>query len=195
VSLVDPQKLGILGGTFDPPHLGHLILAQSAYEQLGLDKVIFIPAAMQPFKVGRDISSAQIRYKMLELAIGGDDRFALSDIEIKRPGLSYTIDTIEELKKIYAATQMFLIIGSDIIGDMSAWKEPEKIFAACAVAMAIRPDTKLSSQYGDKIKPLTMPQVGISSTEIRQKIKDGRTIKYLVPETVERYIYQNHLYQ
>jgi nicotinate-nucleotide adenylyltransferase len=189
------QALGILGGTFDPPHIGHLLLAQSAYEQLGLDKVIFIPAAVQPFKLGREMLPAIVRYRLLELAVGGDERFAISDIEIKRQGISYTIDTIKELKTIYPETKLWLIIGSDIISDISAWKEPDKIFASCSVAMALRSDVKPYGPDADKIKQFEMPPVGISSTDIRRNIKEGRSIKYLVPEAVERHIYQNHLYR
>ena len=117
-------KLGILGGTFDPPHTGHLVLAQSAYEYFQLDKVIFIPAAIQPHKQTKNIVDGQTRLKLLQLTIKNDTRFGISDIEIKRSGLSFTSDTLDELGKIYPEPEFYLIIGGDNIKDIESWNKP-----------------------------------------------------------------------
>ncbi|MCP4584028.1 MAG: nicotinate-nucleotide adenylyltransferase [candidate division Zixibacteria bacterium] len=189
------SKLGILGGTFDPPHIGHLILAQAALENLKLDKIIFIPAANQPQKQLQQVSSVAIRLKMLKLALGNEEQFEISEIEISRDGLSYTCDTVDELKDMYPKAALYLIIGGDNISEIETWKKPEDIFTKANVAAALRPEFKSIGTYMNKIKIIDMPQVDISSTLIRKNVKDGKSIKYLVPERVENYISANGLYR
>lgn len=188
------SKLGLLGGTFDPPHIGHLILAQAAYDELKLDRVIFIPAAKQPHKQRKMISSPEVRLEMLMLALKGDGRFELSDIELTRPGFSYTYETITALKKVYAQSELFLIIGGDNIAEIETWEKPEAIFDMVKVAAALRPQCQQSGRFKDRITIFDMPQVDISSTLIRNFVKHRRPIKYLVSANVESYIRSKKLY-
>jgi len=187
-------KLGILGGTFDPPHVGHLILAQSALEKFQLDKILFMPAARQPHKQNKEVTSAEIRLALLKLAIKNNSRFEISEIEIKRPGLSYTCDTLKELSNIYARSQFYLIVGGDNITDIETWKHPEQIFSMAKVIAATRPNSKPGGFHIDKIDIFDSPQIDISSTMIRKLVKNGRSIKYLVPDEIEKYIIDNNLY-
>ena len=188
------SKLGLLGGTFDPPHIGHLILAQAAYENLDLEKVIFIPAKNQPHKQYKIISPPEIRREMLVLALGDDARFEISDIELSKPGLSYTYETLGLMQELYPDDELCLIIGGDNIADIETWKNPEKIFNLVTVAAAMRPDCKKAGKFKDRMKIFAMPQVDISSTMIRELVKNNKPIKYLVPEKVENYIHTKRLY-
>jgi len=194
VTIVEITKLGILGGTFDPPHIGHLILAQSAIEKFQLDKILFMPAARQPHKQNQEVTSAEIRLRLLKLAVKGNSRFEISDIEIKRSGVSYTCDTLKELSNIYLKARLYLIIGGDNINDIETWKNPEQIFSMAQVIAATRPDSKPECLYMDRIDIFNMPQVDISSTMIRKLVKHGKSIKYLVPDDIEKYIIENNLY-
>jgi len=188
------SNLGVFGGTFDPPHIGHLILAQSAYEKLNLEKVIFIPAGKQPHKQNRNTSPGDIRLEMLKLALSGDDRFEISDIEIRSDDVSYSYKTIARLHDIDPESKLYFIIGGDNISDIETWMKPEEIFRHATVAAAMRPEYKLSGKYKDDVTLFEMPQVGVSSSEIRNMIRGGRSIKYLVCEKVENYIMKNKLY-
>ena len=187
-------KLGLLGGVFDPPHIGHLILAQTALETFKLDKILFIPSSQQPHKRYKDVSPIETRVELLKLAIFNDNRFEISDIEIKRPGLSYTSDTLIELQALYPKIRFYFIIGGDNISDIQTWKDPENIFALAKVVAAIRPDSRSEGMYSDRIEIFNMPQIDISSSMVRQFVKQGRSVKYLVADKVEQYIKQQKLY-
>jgi nicotinate-nucleotide adenylyltransferase len=189
------KTYGILGGTFDPPHVGHMILAQSAYESLHLDKVIFVPTSIQPHKINKVGTPGTVRYKMLELAIDNDPRFSISDIEIGRPGISYTVDTFVLLRAQYQDDNLYLLMGSDNVVDISAWKDPEQLFSLCKVAAARRPENAPSGPYSNRVRYFEMPSIQLSSTLIRKKVKEGSSIKYLVPAAVEEYIFSNGLYR
>lgn len=189
------KTFGILGGTFDPPHIGHLILAQSALESLRLDQVIFIPTSIQPHKMNKVGTAGNIRLEMLELAIRGDSRFSISDIELTREGISYTVDTLTLLHKRYPDDNLYLLIGSDNVVDIAAWKGPEQIFSLCKVAAARRPDFAPGGPYVNRVRYFDMPSIQLSSTAIRNKVKEGKSIKYLVPASVEEYILTNGLYR
>lgn len=188
------RNLGVFGGTFDPPHIGHLVLAQCAYEELRLDKLLFIPAARQPHKADKPISSPEARLEMLRLAIGDDERFEVSDIEINREALSYTYLSLKNLKELYPECELYFIMGGDNIADIETWKNPEEIFNIARVAAALRPEYELSGQFKDGIQIIRMPQIDVSSTMIRELVGEGRSIKYLVPGPVETYIRHNRLY-
>ncbi len=187
-------NLGVFGGTFDPPHIGHLILAQSACEQLNLDKIIIIPAGKQPHKSNLNISSGKARLEMLELAIAGDDRFEISDIELGSDDISYTYKTISRLRELYPENELYFLIGGDNISDIETWMKPEEIFGKAVVAAAMRPEYEPSGKFKNDIRLFNMPPIGLSSTEIRDMVKNKRSIKYLVPEKVENYIRKNKLY-
>lgn len=191
---VEITRLGILGGTFDPPHIGHLILAQNAFENFKLDKVLFIPAAIQPHKQKREVSPPQVRLHLLQLALEDDDRFDISDIEMKRSGPSYTIDTLHSLQKLYPEARLYFIIGGDNISDIAAWKDTDSIFEVAEVVAALRPDSQLEGPFKDRVRLFDMPQIEVSSSEIRKLVRHGKSVEYLVPDKVEKYIRENGIY-
>ncbi|MCX5696465.1 MAG: nicotinate-nucleotide adenylyltransferase [Candidatus Omnitrophica bacterium] len=194
------MKIGILGGTFNPIHIGHLILAEEAREKLGLDKVIFVPTFVPPHKDNVDIAPAAARLKMVKLAIAGNKYFSVSDIEIERNGRSYTIDTIKEFKKNYSLDQIFFIIGSDLMKYLDDWKDINEISKLVKFVVATRPGYPLedittyavSRQTG--VSTLPIRAVDISGFEIRGAIKEGKSFRYLVPEAVFRYINKKRIY-
>jgi nicotinate-nucleotide adenylyltransferase len=191
------RKLGIFGGTFDPPHTGHLIEAEFAAEELGLDKLLFIPTGEHPLKSYSGMASAADRYEMTRLAIDGNPLFELSDIEIKREGKSYTINTVEQVKKLYAPEELYLLVGIDNVEIFSQWHRVDEIIEMCKVVVLSRmisDDYVLSPSLLEKVTILDSPIIEISSTEIRELAAEGNSIRYLVPETVREYISQKGLY-
>jgi nicotinate-nucleotide adenylyltransferase len=192
------EKIGILGGTFDPPHLGHLVLAQELAEELRLDKVIFIPSAVPPHKAVSEVSSVEHRFEMTKRAISGSKFFLVSDIELKRKGPSYTIDTIKELKKIHSQSELFFLTGSDILDEILSWKDPQEIYRLIKIVIGLRPGfDKIdpANQFAHKSQIIEITSLDISSTLIRDKTRKGKSIKYLVPPKVLDYIKHNRLYQ
>ncbi|WP_347488049.1 nicotinate-nucleotide adenylyltransferase [Desulfoscipio sp. XC116] len=205
--LNEPKKrrIGLMGGTFDPIHHGHLVAAEEARCQFGMEKVIFIPTGKPPHKTGRDISPPEHRLEMTEKAVSSNPYFTISDLEIQREGLSYTIDTVRAMKELYAGWEMFFITGSDAVLEILAWKNVDGLLKECFFVAATRPGFQLGSvshKLGHlpegslaKIKTIEVPALAISSTDIRNRVRQGRPIKYLLPEAVEKFIYQNNLYQ
>ena len=201
------KRIGIIGGSFDPLHLGHLIIAQDAAERLGLSEVVFIPAAIPPHKQHVRQVNAEHRLNMLKLAVEANARFSVSDIEIQRGGLSYSVDTIKALGAIHRDADLFLIVGSDTLVELHTWHRIDDLLKMCTVATILRPGEdspvaiakKIQLPEGQKAKLLDhiieAHRIGISSTEIRQRIAEGRGIGYLVPPEVETYIYKHGLYQ
>jgi len=191
------KKIGFLGGTFDPIHSGHLILAQQLLEQFQLDRVIFIPAATPPHKDDRSVSLTQHRFEMTRTAIEDNPLFEISDIELKREGKSYTIDTIKKLKELYPGSDLFLLGGSDILTEFETWKDPEKIFQEVKVVIGIRPGYDKIDSDNEFFKKSIIAEIDglqVSSTQIRRKVREGKTIKYLVPLKIEEYIIAKGLY-
>ena len=197
------MKIGVLGGTFDPIHKGHLIIGEFARISAKLDKVIFIPSGTHPFKDNEVITDPKIRCKMVELAIKSNPYFEVSTIEIERTGINYTIDTIRYLKQEYKEAEIYFIIGSDILFEIEKWYKFEKLIKLCQFILFYRTDkeekiseiiNKLKSRYNINIKKVNSPLLPISSTEIRQRVKQGKSIKYLVEENVEKYILENNIY-
>ncbi len=187
------MKIGILGGTFNPVHIGHLILAEEAREKLSLDKVIFIPANLPPHKDDVDIADPQARLRMLKLAVKGNKHFTVSDIEIKRSGRSYTIDTIKALKDKYKNDELYFIIGSDLLKYLEGWKDLNEIFKIVKFIAATRPGYPLEN-IPAYIKTLGIRAVDISGFSVRQCVKEGKSFRYLVPEAVFEYINKTKLY-
>jgi len=194
-------KLGVMGGTFNPIHHGHLVAAEIIRDEFSLDEVLFVPSGKPPHKDNDEIASPEHRWMMTLLATANNEYFSASAIEIERGGESYTRDTLLELKKIYGErTQMYFITGADAIAEISTWHRTEDLPRLAKFIAASRPGYKLD---WEKIDPrfrkatylVEVPALAISSTEIRRRIREGKTIKYLVPEVVERYIYKNKLYQ
>ena len=198
------KKIGIMGGTFDPIHLGHLATAESVREIFALDEILFIPAARPPHKLGRPVTDEIHRLTMTNLATRSNKFFRVSDMELKRTGLSYTLDTMDALHKEFGATtELFFIIGADSLADLSKWHEAKKLVERSHFIATTRPGVDVDfsatekffgSAVGKHIHRVTTPAIEISSTEIRRRVKSGRSRKYLVPEAVEEYILREGLY-
>ncbi len=199
------KKIGILGGTFNPVHTAHLIIAEAAQEDAGLDDILFVPSGCSYLKDASDIVSAKHRINMTGLAIEDNPHFALYTIEIDRGGNSYTCDTIMELKKRYPDQEYYLIVGADNLFTMEEWKDAEVIFQNAKILAAVRGNKKradmekkiaqLKEKYGADIILLDVRQVDISSSAIREKIAAGRSVRYMLPDKVREYILKNHLYE
>ena len=189
------RRIGILGGTFDPVHIGHLILAQEAYIRLHLEKVVFVPAAMPPHKDPKSVTPASHRLRMVELAVAGDPRFEVSDVELKRSGRSYTIDTLRYMKSLWPEARLFLLIGADNLRELPTWKEYEALFRLSRIVVAHRPGAEPGGELMDRVQFLPIPMVAISASEIRKRVSKGEPVRYLVPPEVERYIEEQGLYR
>ena len=197
------KRVGIFGGTFDPIHMGHLIVAETIMDEFHLDKVVFIPAAVPPHKLGRQISPAKHRYMMTMLATCSNPRFQVSDMEMHRQGPSYSRDTLAQLIKEHGSdTEFYFIVGADSVENLHTWNRIDELLTMCHFIGASRPGCmpdmeKIAQRFGplaEKIHCLETPELEISSTEIRHRVGQKRTIRYIVPETVEQYIYKEKLY-
>jgi len=188
------MKIGILGGTFNPIHAGHLILAEEAREKLNLDKIIFMPTFLPPHKDKSDIASAQDRYKMIKIAIEGNNHFAVSDLEIKRQGQSYTIDTVRAFKNLHPKDELYFITGSDLLKYLAEWKDLEEILKIVKFVVATRPGYALD-RIPDYISTVSIRAVDISGFEVREASKADKSFRYLVPEGVYNYIIKRKLYK
>ncbi len=188
-------RVGILGGTFDPPHNGHIAIANAALGELGLDKVIFIPVGIPPHKPRQIMASSDDRIQMLRRAIENYPQFEISRIEIDRPGPSYTADTLEQLHSLFSGTELVLIIGADNILEIEGWHEPDRIFGLATIAAANRPGFAPDGKYVNRVTYFNMPPAKISSTLVRERIKAGKSIAGLVPAGVGDYIANNGLYK
>jgi len=193
-------RVGILGGTFDPVHVAHLILAEGAREALALDEVLFIPAGEPWRKSGRAITPAEHRLAMLRLAVEGNEAFGISDIELRRSGPTYTADTLEELAGERLDDEFYFIVGADALADLPSWHEPERIVAHAVLAVAPRELQEVNVAalnlpgLAARIEAFPLPRIDISSTDIRARVAAGASIRYLVPDAVERYIRAHGLY-
>ncbi len=188
------KRIGILGGTFNPVHTGHLILAEEVREKLGLDKVVFVPTFLAPHKDNSGLAEASDRFRMIELAIKGNPYFAVSDIEIKRKGRSYTIDTVKEFKKLYGRDELYFITGSDLLTYLGEWKDLDEIIKIVKFVVATRPGYPLE-KIPSYIQTIAIRAVDISAFEIRQAVRENRSFRYLVPESVFGYIKKAGLYK
>ncbi|MBE3138387.1 MAG: nicotinate-nucleotide adenylyltransferase [Actinobacteria bacterium] len=194
------MKIGIMGGTFNPIHYGHLVTAEEALSQFKLDRVIFIPTGQPPHKTTCKLASPKDRYMMTVMATASNSHFFVSRIETDRKGKSYTIDTLKELKFTYGESATFYFItGADAILEILTWKNPEEIITMCKFIAATRPGYNLSrieelKKAKDSISIMEIPALAISSTDIRERIKTSRPIKYLLPESVCNYLLKNDLY-
>lgn len=202
---MDRLKIGVLGGTFNPIHYGHLLLAESARDRLGLDKVLFIPTGNNPMKTTDWDIDARYRYEMTKKGIEGNNYFEALDIEVTREGYTYTIDTLVELEKMYPDEEIYFIVGADIIFEIDSWKRADEVLAKITLVTTFRPGydqdrldrrvEELRELYGVRILKLYAPEMDISSSEIRSRVKHGYSIKYLLPESVEEYIGEKGLYR
>lgn len=201
------KRVGIIGGSFDPLHTGHLVIAQDALEKLELSELVFVPAAIAPHKQHLQQADAVHRYAMLQLATEADLRFSVSDVEIRRGGISYTIDTVRHLQAERPDVEWVLIIGSDTLVDLHTWYKIDELLGLCEVAVFLRPGESSLEEIGRKV---ALPEanrkklleniieahlIEISSTEIRMRVAEGLGIRYLVPAEVEMYIFEHGLYR
>lgn len=205
------MNIGLFGGTFDPPHTGHLIVAQDAALALGLDRVLFIPAAQPPHKQGAVVSGPELRASMVSLAIGSDDRFELDRVELERQGASFTVDTLRSLHERTPDARWTLLIGADQFAEFATWRDPDEIRRLAHLAVLTRSGTGGARPAGRGAGPVAagglgvadlkdgavavaVTRIDISSTTIRARVAAGLPIRYLVPEAVERFIFERRLY-
>lgn len=201
-----PKRIGLLGGTFDPVHLGHLMMAQDALESRELDEVCFIPSAAPPHKTAAAITPSRHRVAMLESALESDLRFSMSLIELDRGGVSYTLDTVLEFRRQLPEAELFFIIGSDTLFELYSWKDIDKLIQICTFLSIARPNfafgaidverLKVGAQQVEALKQglVAGHEVDVSSTEVRMRVAEGLSIRYLVPDSVGMYIAEHSLY-
>ena len=190
------QRIGILGGTFNPIHLGHLVMAQEVFEKLKLDKIVFVPANCPPHKNSQNILPARDRCAMVRLAIRGNAAFVISDCEIKRAGKSYSIDTVECLRQQFpVGSKVFFIIGEDHLPTLPTWKNINQLCKFVSFVAVNRPGGGTRKKSTIKTKFISMPSLDISSSDIRKRIAKGQTVRYLLPYQVFEYIKKYKLYQ
>ena len=196
------MRVGILGGAFNPPHIGHLVCAQEALIQLELDRVVFIPVGVAPHREIEADPGAEARLEMVELAVADDERFTASRIELDRKGPSYTADTLEQLRGESPDEELFLILGGDQAASLATWHEPEKVLERATLAVFDRATwsrNAIGIRIGGvpgarQVRYLDMPQIQVSSSTIRRRVREGAPIRYLVPEKVAEYITSHQLY-
>lgn len=199
------RNVGIMGGTFNPIHMGHLIIAEKAREQFHLDEVLFMPSGMPYMKNEKDVLPKNIRTEMTRLAIEDNPFFDISTLEVDKEGITYTYETLEQLRSYNESTEYYFIMGADSLWKLEDWKEPQKIFANCHVLAAGRENRSLTEleeqvahlkdKYNASIFLLESSNIEISSTMIRNMVREGESIRYLVPEAVYDYIIKNKLYK
>ncbi len=189
------MRLGIYGGSFDPPHLGHLLPVLDAAEQLGLDGVRFVPAAIQPLKVGAASASPADRLAMTERLVQGIPGFTVDPAEIGRPGLSYTVDTLAGVASDVPGAELFLLLGADAYSLFDQWRDPERVLALATIVVLVRGDGAPVPDEQPGVRVLQSRRVDISSTELRARVRDGRTIRGFVPDAVADYIAEHRLYR
>jgi nicotinate-nucleotide adenylyltransferase len=198
------MRLGVLGGTFDPIHFGHLLAAEETRTNLRLEQVLFAPAAMPPHKLQSPVLPVQHRLAMVRLAIADNPAFALSTVDVHRPGPHYTVDTIHLLREELGidAEDAFLIMGADSLMQLATWHEPARLIQICRLAVVARPNYQADLAALEAILPglssrldwVTMPVLGISSTDLQRRMREGRSIRYQTPAAVARHIVEHHLY-
>ena len=193
------MRLGVFGGTFDPVHIGHLILAEAAREQLQLDRVRFVPAGDPWRKSHLDVTPAQHRLAMVRLAVANNQAFEVDDCEVVREGHSYTVDTLRLMRRgLGPEDELYLIVGEDALADMPNWRDPEGISGEAKIAVVPRQEVELPPNLPFKpwrLVQVEMPYIGISSTGLRERVRRGQSLRYMVPEAIEAYIREQGLYR
>lgn len=199
------KKIGIMGGTFNPIHIGHLTLAQEALDQIGLDEIWFVPTGVSYQKSGIQMVAAHERYYMTALAVKENEKMRCLDMEIKREGYTYTYETLEQLVCEYPNYEFYFVIGADCLYNLENWKYPERIFRTCTIVAAVRNGStlkemeqtisQLQEKYGARIRLLSFLNLEISSTNLRDRIKKGYSVRYLIPDSVIAYIQEKNFYR
>lgn len=199
------KKLGIIGGTFNPIHYGHLVAAEFAREAFALNHIVFVPSARPPHKDLGEILDSQHRLKMVEIAVRDNAYFSVSELEIERRGLSYSVETVADFHRMYPGTEIFFILGIDAFMFMNTWKDTDRLAEMCSMIVVTRPGYHMNPEderfagipalMWEKIEVIPIPGFEISSSAIRERVEQGKTIKYLLPPGVEQYIYDHNLYK
>ncbi|MCA9269160.1 MAG: nicotinate-nucleotide adenylyltransferase [Planctomycetales bacterium] len=201
------MRLGIYGGSFDPVHYGHLLLAECCREQLALDEVWFLPAAVPPHKTRQARAADKHRAEMLQLAIGGHDAFRLATLELERGGVNYTFETLEQIQRDRPDDRLFFLMGADSLDDFPRWREPARICQAATISVVARPgapapdfDALLGVASGEQIAAMraavvTMPLIELSSSDLRRRVAAGQSVRYRTPAAVRKYIESHGLYR
>ena len=189
------MRVGLLGGSFDPPHVGHLLAASDAFEALSLDRLVFVPAAVQPLKIDRIATRAEQRLAMTKLLAEGDARFDVDAIEIDRGGLSYTVDTLTALRQRWPSAELFWLVGADIVPSFAQWREPGRIVELATVVVLQRAGDTAGGTLPAGMRCLATRRVDVSSTEIRQRVREGKSVRGFVPDAVAEYIAAERLYR
>ncbi|HHU86213.1 MAG: nicotinate-nucleotide adenylyltransferase [Pelotomaculaceae bacterium] len=198
------RRLGIMGGTFDPIHYGHLVAAEGARYEFNLEKVIFVPAGRPPHKPNYKITDPWKRFAMTRLAVQSNPFFQVLPLEVERPGPSYAIDTVQEIALLNPGMQVYFITGADAVSEILTWRNTEQLLSICRFIAATRPGYRMDDMWEklnrlpvelkDNIFCMEVPALAISSSDIRQRLREGRPVKYLLPELVEEYIAKNNIY-
>ena len=201
------MRLGVFGGTFDPVHLGHLILAEQCREQAKLDQVLFVPAARPPHKHNHELTKYAQRVEMLQLAISGHAVFRIDELEKDRPGPSFTYLTLEELRQQRSGAELYLIVGADSLNDLPQWVQPRRILELATLLVVPRPGWELAelatlqqaltlpADFPLRLQMVNAPLIDIASRDVRQRLAQGRSVRYLIPRAVEAYIADKELYR
>ncbi len=201
------RRIGVFGGTFDPIHLGHLILAEQCREQAALDAVWFVPSARPPHKLARPLTPFAQRVEMLALAVAGNQAFHIDQLEKDRPGPSFTVDTLDDLHREHPDVEFLLLLGSDTLDDLPNWREPQRIVERTTLLIVVRPGhpvapaaqletaLRLTSEVMLHQQVVEMPLIDIASCDLRRRAAAGQSLRYLVPRAVEHYIMEKRLYQ
>ncbi|MGE5603321.1 MAG: nicotinate-nucleotide adenylyltransferase [Nitrososphaerales archaeon] len=199
-----PVRAGLLGGSFDPPHIGHLILAEEARDQLKLDKILFAPVGEQPLKAGLAVTAVGDRVRMTELAIAGNPHFELSRGDVDRPGPHYTIDLVKLIAgQLPPQSELFFLMGFDSLADLPKWREPDQLIQTTHLVALTRPDVPIDWDaleaklpgVRERVRLLDMPELEIASRDLRERVRTGRSIRYMVPDAVLWYIEEKRLYR
>jgi nicotinate-nucleotide adenylyltransferase len=196
------MRIGMLGGSFDPPHTGHLLIAVDAFEALALDKLFFIPASIQPLKAGLAAAPARARVEMVRRLVGDDPRFGVDTIEADREGVSYSVDTVTAYAARYPDAERFFLVGADVMPSFGEWREPDRIMRLAEVVVMRRGDSSMisgpvvnSEGWRERFRQLTTRRIDVSSTEIRARVRAGQSITGFVPPAVAAYIAESALYR
>jgi nicotinate-nucleotide adenylyltransferase len=190
-------RIGVFGGTFDPPHMGHFVVAQDVTEQLGLDRLLFMPVATPPHKPANEPAPAELRVRMLDAGLRDDPRMQVSRLEVERGGVSYTVDTLRELKDRSAHDELLLVIGSDQLASFSTWRSPDEVVRLARLVVMNRGElgvVEAGAHANVPFETVPVTRVDVSSTEVRRRLREGRSIRYWVPERVRELIEKEHLY-
>jgi nicotinate-nucleotide adenylyltransferase len=198
------QRIGVIGGTFDPIHYGHLAAAEEARVRVKLEKVLFVVALLPPHKLDEEVTPVEHRLAMVRLGIASNPHFEISCVDVDRPGPSYTVDTISILQEQWGPdTELFFVMGLDSLVEVPTWHQPERLIRLCHLVAVSRPRFEVDMRQleasvpgiSSRVEIIDMPEVDISSSDLQRRVKEGLPIKYQVPEEVERYIIEHHLYE